>query len=103
LFLTPLILLSNVVKYVRCCLTLKPVPPGATAPRLTPEAIQRLRPHAQAIAGALKQGVKAGQIAARLAPVARVTPGQVMLFIWTKEFDRQRLIEAGYIVEIPHK
>jgi hypothetical protein len=101
LFLTPLILLWNILQYVFCCIALKPVPRGATAPQLTPEAARRLRPHAETIAKALKKGVKAVQIAYQLAPVAGVTPAQVMLFIWTKEYDRQRQINAGYLIEIP--
>jgi hypothetical protein len=97
---TPIILLNNVLQYIGCCFTLKPVPRGATAPQLTPQAIQRLRPHAQAVAGALKKGIEPVQIAFQVAPVAGVTPGQVMRFIWTKEFERQLKINAGFLIEI---
>jgi hypothetical protein len=99
---TPLILLSNTAQYVHCCVTLKAVPPGATRPQLTPEAIRRLRPFAQSIAANLKNGVKAVVIASRLGPVADVTPAQVMLFIWTKEHERQMRIAAGYEIELPN-
>jgi hypothetical protein len=101
IFLTPVILLLNVLQYVVCCITLKPVPPGAAPPRLTPEAVQRLRLFAQEIASDLQQRRAPAQIASRLAPVAGVTPAQVMLFIWSKELDRQLSINAGYLIEIP--
>jgi hypothetical protein len=65
--------------------------------------MQRLRPHARAVADALRRRAPAVEIAFRLAPVAGVTPGQVMLFIWTKEFDRQLKIDAGYLIEMPTK
>jgi hypothetical protein len=99
--LTPLILLSNVFKYLVCCLALKPVPAGAAPPQLTPEAVQRLRPFAKEMAAARKKGIKPAQIASRVAPLAGVTPAQVMLFIWSKELDRQLSISAGHIIEMP--
>jgi hypothetical protein len=101
LLLTPVVLLANVFQYVVCCLKLKPVPAGAAPPQLTPQAIQRLRPFARGIGADLKKGIKPAQIAFRLAPAAKVTPGQVMLFIWSKEHVRQSSVNAGYIVELP--
>jgi hypothetical protein len=101
LFLAPVVVLANVLQYVVCCVALKRVPPGAAPPQLTPEAVQRLRPFAGEIDGCLKKGVQAVQIAIRLAPLARVTPGQVMLFIWSRRRDRQLNVETGHVIEMP--
>jgi len=101
--LTPVFLLANVWQYVVCCLTLKPVPPGAGPPRLTPDAEQRLRPSVNEIDRSLRKGIKAEPLAYRLAPIAGVTPAQVMLFIWTKKGNRQLNIDTGYVIEIYSK
>jgi hypothetical protein len=99
--LMPLCLVANVLQYVVCCLTLKPVPPGAARPQLTPEAHRRLRPFAGQIDGALQKKITAVHIASQVAPVAGVTPGQVLLFIWSRRNDRQLNRNTGYIVEMP--
>jgi hypothetical protein len=98
--LTPFFILANVRQYVVCCLTLKPVPPGAGPPRLTPEAKHLLRPFVNQIDSSLKNGTKAETLAYRLAPIAGVTPAQVMFFIWTTKRNRQLNINTGYVIEI---
>jgi hypothetical protein len=101
LVFSPWVIAKNVFQYVVCCFTLQPVPPGAGPPELTPEAMQRLRPFAAKIEACLQKGAKAVQIACRLAPVAGVTPGQVMLFIWRTRSDRQLGVNTGYVIEMP--
>jgi hypothetical protein len=92
--------LINIVSYIFYCLTLKSAPPGAARPELTPEAKQRLLPFADEISGWLPKGIKARQLAYRIAPVAGVRPGQVMLFIWTMRRDLPQTLKPGYVVEL---
>lgn len=101
LLVTPVILFSNICQYVQCCLTLRPVPRGAKPPQLTDEAVERLRPFADDIAGRLKQGERGNDLAWDVAPKAGVTPGQVLLFIWRRGRERQApRLTAGYHIDV---
>jgi hypothetical protein len=63
--------------------------------------VQRLGPFAREIDGSLRNGAKAEPLAYRLAALAGVTPGQAMLYIWSKRYVRQLSVTAGNIIEIP--
>lgn len=79
-FATPVVLIIDIVNYFRAW-SLAPVPIGATAPMLTDDAIGRINP----LAGGLIQRINANepfeQVAADIAARARVTPGQVALYV----------------------
>jgi hypothetical protein len=78
--LTPFLILNNVIRYIGCA-SLPPVPPGATAPRLTEEVMQRLQPHIDEIIARLNAGQQLAQVAHTIAHRAGVTPGQVMVYV----------------------
>jgi hypothetical protein len=98
--LVPFVLVSNVYKYVIACLTLKPVPPQAEPPTLTSEAREKLQPFRRQIESSLQSGSNAQRLASQVAPLAGVSPGQVMLFIWAIRGERQLSKNSGYVVEL---
>jgi hypothetical protein len=98
--LTPFILLWNTWQYVHGCLTLKPAPAGAEPPRLTPEAVDRLKPLADQLHACLQAGEEAEHLAYKIGPSAGVTPGQVMLFIWAMRRERHLYRSTKYIGEL---
>ena len=79
LVVTPIFLVNNVVRYLRC-LGMPPVPPGATAPVLSAEAVAKIQPHVQDLVARLKAGEPLATAAAVVAARTSVTPGQVVLF-----------------------
>ena len=84
---TPFFILNNVGRYV-FCLGVRPVPPGATPPELTDEAIGKLQPLTGDIAERLNAGEDLNRVAEDIGARAGVTPGQVVHYI-------QALIEAS--------
>ncbi len=80
LIITPFILLNNIGRYV-FCLGMPPVPPGATAPRLTEEAIQKISAHAENLFSRLNRGEDFASLAEETAYLSDTTPGQVMLYV----------------------
>lgn len=78
---TPFFLLNNVFRYMTC-LTMPAVPPEATAPQLTDEAIEKLRPYTEDLIRRLNEGGSKFQEAAEdIASLAGVTPGQVVCYV----------------------
>src|SRR5215471_21622375 len=80
MFATPVVLIIDIVNYFRAW-SLAPVPPGATAPVLTDEAIQRLNPLAGDLIRRLNANEPLEQAATDIAARARVTPGQVVRYV----------------------
>ena len=80
MFATPVVLLIDVINYVRAW-NLTPVPPGATVPQLTDTAIERLQPFTQDLISRLNAGEPLEQVAASIAGRASVTPGQVVVYL----------------------
>jgi hypothetical protein len=78
--LTPCFLLNNTCRYL-FCLGMPPVPPGATAPRLTDEVAQRIIPHLQQLFDRVRAGEDMNQAVETTAMTAGATPGQVMLLV----------------------
>ena len=80
-FLTTLFFIpNNIIRYL-LSLSLKPVPPGATVVELTEEAISRLSPYAETIVTRLSNGESLEHVTEDVALRARVTPGQVALYL----------------------
>jgi hypothetical protein len=79
-FATPVVLLINLVNYFRAW-TLPAVPPGATAPSLTDDALARLRPFTPELVNRLNTGEKLHAVADLIATRAAVTPGQVVRYV----------------------
>jgi hypothetical protein len=80
MFATPVVLLIDIANYLRAW-SLPPVPAGATAPRLTDEAIARLRPMTQMLVQRMNSGESIEAVANDVAKRSVVTPGQVILYI----------------------
>jgi hypothetical protein len=78
--LTPFMLLNNIGRYI-FCLGMPSVPPGATAPELTEEAIEKITPHAGELIDSINSGVSLSSAAAHTAEITGTTPGQVMLYV----------------------
>jgi hypothetical protein len=79
-FVTPFFLLNNIARYL-FCLPMPPVPAGAQAPRLTNEAVERIKPHAPDLFNYLNKGEDLETVTSVIAAKAGVTPGQVVLFV----------------------
>src|SRR5262249_9599407 len=80
LIVTPFFILNNVIRYL-LCLGLEPAPVGATAPKLTDDAVFKLNPYANEIINRLNGGEKLDQIAPSISARAGVTPGQLLLYV----------------------
>jgi hypothetical protein len=80
MFATPVVLIIDIVNYFRAW-SLAPVPPGATAPVLTDDAIQRINPLAGDLIRRLNANEPLEQVATEIAARARVTPGQVVRYV----------------------
>lgn len=81
---TPVIIVNNVIQYVRT-FGMEAATEDATAPQLTQEAIDRIRPHAdQALAG-WNSGDDILALIRNVADTASATPGQVLLFLRANE------------------
>lgn len=80
LFLAPFFVLNNVFRYLGC-LFMEPVPPDAATPRLTDEAADRIGPYTQEIVDRLNDDEDFEDVADDIADKARVSPGQVMLYL----------------------
>jgi hypothetical protein len=77
---TPFILLNNVTRYL-FCLGMPAVPPGALPPRLSDADVERIKPHAADLFHRLNEGEDFAAVAASVADLAGVTPGQVALYV----------------------
>ncbi|MGH7225470.1 MAG: hypothetical protein ACRELF_19805, partial [Gemmataceae bacterium] len=77
---TPFFLLNNSFRYLTC-LSMPAVPPDATKPELTDEAIEKLRPHTDELIARLNQGGKFEEVVEDIAYLAGVTPGQVVYYV----------------------
>ena len=82
LIVTPIFLVNNVVRYL-LSLGMPSVPPGASPPTLTPEAVERIKPYYADLVARLNGGEPLFTAASAIAGPARVTPGQVVLFVQT--------------------
>ena len=79
-FATPVVLLIDIVNYFRAW-SLKPVPPGATAPVLTDDAIVRINPLGSDLISRLNANEPLERVVTDIAARARVTPGQVVRYV----------------------
>lgn len=77
---TPFFLLNNVGRYL-FCLGMAPVQSGASPPRLTDAAVERITPHAAELFSRLNEGEDFMAVASVIAERAGVTTGQVALFV----------------------
>lgn len=80
LIFTPIFLINNFVRYM-LCLSMEPVPPGATMPELNDAVVARLKPHSQTIITRMNTGESIEKIATDMAPSCGATPGQVLLYM----------------------
>jgi hypothetical protein len=80
LVVNPCFIANNVVRYLMV-LGMEPAPLDAAVPQLTDEVIQRLHPHADELFQRLNSGEPLAHVAESIAPRARVTPGQVALYL----------------------
>ena len=80
LFATPCVITFNIVNRLRAW-GLEPVPAGATRPVLTDDVIARLQSHMSPLIERLNRGEDLMAVARGIAAQARVTPGQVVLFL----------------------
>ncbi len=90
MFATPFVLVRNVFQYLTSP-DLEPVPAGATAPELTPEALNQLKPNLCEILSQINSGQSVQEVTEQSADRAGVTPGQVALYLI-------RLIGEGKLV-----
>jgi hypothetical protein len=81
LVLAPVFSIINIIQYLGA-LGLEKVPPGARAPVLTPDAIGKLNPFAQELINRLENNEDLADVARDVATRARVTPGQVVKFVF---------------------
>jgi hypothetical protein len=79
LIIAPCFVISNVINYLGA-VRMPAVPPGAKVPVLDAQALSQLQPHAQSIIDRLNLGEPLEAVAAGIAPLARVTPGQVVKY-----------------------
>ena len=77
---TPFFLINNVVRYLSC-LSLPPVEAGARKPKLTNEALEKIKPHVEKLLSLLNRGEDLETTADTISAEAGVTSGQVILFI----------------------
>jgi hypothetical protein len=77
---TPFFIINNIGRYA-ACLFMPRVPSGAARPRLTDDAIGRIRPHMDVLIKRLNAGDGALTVAHDIAALSGVTPGQVILYI----------------------
>ena len=80
LIVAPCFIVNNLVRYVGA-LGMPPVPPNASVPTLTAEAMKKLQPHTATIVQRLNNREPLADVARDIAPKARVTPGQVVRFV----------------------
>jgi hypothetical protein len=78
--LTPFFLVNNIARY-SVCLFMPGVPAGAAKPMLTADALLRLRQHTDDIVSRLNAGTLLEEVARDVAPLADVTPGQVIVYV----------------------
>jgi hypothetical protein len=80
LIVTPFFVLNNTFRYA-FCLGMDPVPPDAEPPRLTEDAMERLKPHMQDLFDRINDGEKLPDAVRNVSDRAGVTPGQTLLFL----------------------
>lgn len=79
-FVTPFFILNNVGRYL-FCLTMPPVPPGASAPELTDDVVKQLTPLTKEIFDRMGQDEEFSEVAEDIARRTGVTPGQVAVYV----------------------
>ena len=90
LILTPCFLINNIARY-SVCLFMPGVPRDAVKPILTADALLKLRPHTGTIVDKLNGGTPLEEVARDVAPLADVTPGQVVMYVFSLiESQKQR-------------
>lgn len=77
---TPFFILNNIVRYL-LCLGMEPVPPGATPPELTGDALEKLKPHTEYLINQMNSGEDYERVVENMSMRAGVSPGQVALYI----------------------
>jgi hypothetical protein len=77
---TPVFILNNVFRYVTC-LPMPAVPPDATQPELTEEAIEKLQPFTNDLIDRLYQGGNFKDVVQDVAALSGATPGQVVCYV----------------------
>lgn len=80
LVLAPCFVINNTFRYL-FCLGMEPVPADASAPRLTDADVKRMEPYMEELFERLNQDEEFEDVADDIADKARVTPGQVALFV----------------------
>jgi hypothetical protein len=80
LVVTPFFILNNVGRYL-ICLGMPGVPAGAAPPRLTDDAVERIKPHTDMLVDRLNAGEKLDIVAHDVAAKSGASPGQVFLFV----------------------
>ena len=80
LICTPFFIVNNLVRYIGC-LGMPPVPVGAVPPRLTPESITAIQPKQDLLIIRISAGEPLETVAADVAAISGVTPGQVCLYV----------------------
>jgi hypothetical protein len=78
--IAPFLVLNNIFRYL-FCLTMSPVPAGAVAPRLTEADARRIEPYAEELFTRLQNNEPLEDVADDIGELARVTPGQVVLYL----------------------
>lgn len=79
IFVAPFFILNNIATYL-ACLSMEPVPPGALAPKLTAEDVQKIGPHTEHLIECLNRRISLDQVWTDVASRAGVLPGQAMLY-----------------------
>jgi hypothetical protein len=80
MIITPFLLLNNIGRYL-FCLPMEPVPPGAAPPELSDGDVEKLSPYAKEIFDRLGQDEDLASIAADIARLSGLTPGQVVIYV----------------------
>jgi hypothetical protein len=77
---TPLFILNNFGRYLTC-LSMEPVPPGATRPTLSDGAVARINSQAERLFERLNRGEDFQTVATSIAESTGTTPAQVALYV----------------------
>jgi len=80
MIVNPFFILNNVGRYL-FCLTMEPVPTGATTPELTEATVERIRKHMPEIAERLEGMEPVDEIARDIARKSGATPGEVYVVL----------------------
>jgi len=77
---TPFYVLNNTFRYL-ASLGMQPVPPDASKPELTQDAVEKLEPYADDLIMRLNEGEPLAKVTEEVGERAGVTPGQVQLYL----------------------